>query len=114
MKSDELLKHAIEGVSNAKGLNLSVIDVRAMTDMTDYMVIVTGTSNRHVKAILRSVVDELRLRKRRPAGIEGEKYGNWILLDFIDVVVHIMDEDAREFYALERLWQETLNMPTTA
>ncbi len=114
MNSEELLENAIEAIGNAKGLNLSVIDVRGMTDMMDYMVIVTGTSNRHVKAILRSVTSELRQKERRPAGIEGDDYGNWILVDFIDVVVHIMDEDAREFYGLERLWQESLKTPTTA
>lgn len=114
MNAEELLENTIEAIGNAKGLNLSVIDVRRMTDMMDYMVIVTGTSNRHVKAILRSVTNELRQKERRPAGIEGEDYGNWILVDFIDVVVHIMDEDAREFYGLERLWQESLKTPTTA
>lgn len=101
----------MEAIGNAKGLNISVLDVQEMTDISDHMIIVTGSSNRHVKAIMNTVVDELREFRSKPIGIEGEQYAQWILLDYGDVLVHIMTAETREFYNLERLWKHTLKVP---
>ncbi len=114
MESNHILEPIMEAIGNAKGMNINVLDVRDMTDVTDYMVIVTGSSNRHVKSIMKTVIQELRVVGRKPIGVEGEQYAQWILLDYSDVILHIMITEAREFYDLERLWQETLKIPTTA
>ncbi len=112
MESNRILQAIIEAIGNAKGLNISVLDVRDMTDISDYMVIVTGSSNRHVKSIMNTVLRELRELELKPLGMEGEQYSQWILLDYTDVLVHIMLAETREFYNLERLWKETLKSPT--
>ena len=103
----------MEAIGDAKGLNISLLDVREMTDITDYMIIVTGSSNRHVKSIMKTVVAQLRDQGCRPVGIEGELYGQWILLDFSDALVHVMVADVREFYDLENLWKSTLRPPAS-
>ena len=111
MNSENILEAIIESVGNAKGLNISVLDVKEATDMTDFIVIVTGSSNRHVKSIMRTVVDELRDASMKPIGLEGEQYAQWILIDYNDVIVNVMLAETREFYDLESLWEETLKMP---
>ncbi len=111
MKPEKLLELIIDSIGNAKGLNIAVLDVRHSTDITDYIVIVTGSSNRHVKSISRTVTDELRDLGIRPLGMEGEQYAHWILLDYCDVLINVMLAETREFYDLESLWDETLNTP---
>lgn len=101
----------MEAIGNAKGLNISVLDVQELTDISDHMVIVTGSSTRHVKSIMNTVVDELRECRYKPIGVEGEQYAQWILLDYGDVLVHVMTAETREFYNLERLWKHTLKTP---
>ena len=113
MKTSELLELIINAIEDAKGINLITLDVRELTDVTDYFVVVTGSSTRHSRAIMNSVLDSLRDHKCRPIGVEGEQYNQWILLDYTDVVVHIMLTETREFYDLERHWEASLK-PTTA
>ncbi len=108
MNPKKLLKQAKESINDAKGVDTKVIDVREMTDITDYMVIVTGTSSRHVRAISKSVIDALRDEGIRPIGIEGEQHGQWVLLDYNDLLVHIMLRETREFYDLESHWRPSL------
>ncbi len=88
-----------------KGQEVSALDVRQLTDVTDYMVIASGTSDRHVKAMARDLLDRLREQRNiRPIGVEGEGQGDWVLIDLGDVVVHIMRPQTREYYDLEKLW----------
>lgn len=108
MNSSQILEAVIAAIGNAKGLNISVLDVQDLTDIADHMVIVTGTSNRHVKSIMNSVFRALRGAGQKPTGIEGEQHAQWILLDYGDVLVHVMTAETREFYNLERLWKHTL------
>lgn len=112
MKSKQLMQSIVDAIGDAKGLNINVLDVQNLTDLTDFMIIVTGSSNRHVKSIMKMVIQKLREQGRRPIGVEGEQYGQWILLDFNDAIIHIMITEAREFYDLDSLWKETLTEPT--
>lgn len=97
-----------------KAQEVTTLDVKKLTDVTDYFVICTTPSKRHAKALLRYLLDEIRHTLNiKPYGIEGEAEGEWILLDFLEVVIHIMQKDARKFYNLESLWHMTQNLRTT-
>lgn len=98
----------ISTLDEAKALDIKQIDVRKLTDITDEMIVCHGTSDRHVKALTRHVVDALTKQDCKPAGIEGEEEGEWILIDLVDVLVHIMKREAREHYDLESLWDQRL------
>jgi ribosome-associated protein len=87
-----------------KALDVSVLDVRHLTTVTDTMIVACGRSDRHVRAIAAAVVDKCKKEGHRPIGVEGEKVGDWVLVDLGDVVVHVMLPRAREFYSLEKLW----------
>jgi ribosome-associated protein len=104
MPAKTLLRFVRDVLEDAKGQNLQVIDVRKLTDITDYMLLVTGTSTRHVLSMMDKVVQSVRQRGERPLGVEGEDAGEWVLIDLGDVVVHIMRAQARSFYNLEKLW----------
>ena len=106
MKSEQLKDLIIDTLDDAKGVEIVALDVTGLTDVTDYMVIVTGTSNRHVRSMTDRVVEACRERGERPLGVEGQETGEWVLLDMTDVVVHVMLAAARELYDLERLWSE--------
>jgi ribosome-associated protein len=95
-----------DALEDAKTQNIAVLDVRKISDFTDYMVIATGTSNRHVQSSADKVVETLRGHGTRPVGIEGKQLGDWVLIDFGDVVVHLMREQTRDFYNLEKLWSD--------
>ena len=75
-----------------------------MTSVTDYMIVASGTSNRHVRALANNVADKAREAGHRPIGIEGEEGGEWVLLDLQDALVHVMLPKVRDFYNLEKLW----------
>lgn len=104
MRSDRLVDLAQDVVIDAKGEDVRILDVRKITDITDYMVVVTGTSNRHVISIADKVTEKMIKRKCKPIGVEGLKIGDWVLVDFGDVVIHVMRSQVREFYSLEKLW----------
>lgn len=97
-----LVIHALEDV---KARDIAVLDVKDKTSITDYMIIASGTSTRHVKSIADNVVAEARAQGVRPLGAEGGPTSDWILVDLGDIVVHVMMPSAREFYDLERFWQ---------
>ena len=105
----EQLKDTIAAViEDMKGVDLVSLDVRELTDIADYMLVASGTSDRHVRSIADKVVDELRDQGVRPLGVEGEQAGDWVLLDYGDVVVHVMRQPTRDFYELEKLWAKDL------
>ena len=101
---DELLRTVREAVEELKGRDVVEIDVRGKSSVTDYMVIASGTSTRHVKSIANEVVVFAKKLDIMPLGVEGEREAEWVLVDLGDVVVHVMLPRVREFYALERLW----------
>lgn len=108
MQSAKLTKLVVGALEDLKALDLKILDVSAMTTVTDTMIVVSGTSTRHVKAMADSVVEKSSAAGHRPLGVEGEKEAEWILVDLGDVVVHIMLPQARDFYNLEKLWDKDL------
>ena len=108
MQSEQMRDLTVEALVDGKGQDIEALDVRGMTDITDFMIVVTGTSNRHVKALADRLLEALRAHALRPLGVEGLEDGEWVLIDFADVVVHVMHQKAREFYDLESLWNSDL------
>lgn len=102
--SDALLKVVERALDEMKAVNVTVLDVRKLTDIADWMVIASGNSDRHVRSIADKVVEEAKKAGFRPMGIEGERDGEWVLVDLQDVIVHVMLPRVREFYRLENLW----------
>ena len=95
---------AARAASSKQGEDVLVLDVRDLITITDYFVIVSGASDRQVKTIADEVVKALRGEGNKPVRIEGEAASRWILLDFVDFVVHVFHQDERDHYRLERLW----------
>jgi ribosome-associated protein len=87
-----------------KALNVDIIDVRGKVDYSDYVVIMSGRSDRHVAALARHVEEALRAKGQRCLGVEGLPQASWLLMDFGDVIVHVFHQDTRGYYDLERLW----------
>lgn len=104
MNSDKLSTLIVEALDDIKGQNIVKLDVRDMTTVTDYMIIASGTSNRHVQALVENVSERAKAAGHRPIGVEGEDGGEWVLLDLQDALVHVMLPKVREFYNLEKLW----------
>jgi len=104
MQAEQLRQFIVAKLDDLKAVNTVTLDVSALTDMMDYLVITSGTSNRHVKSLANHVAVEAKQQGVRPLGIEGEDAGEWVLVDFGDVVVHVMLPATRDFYDLERLW----------
>lgn len=101
---DQLLALVIDALEDLKGVDIKVLDVTDMTSITDRMVVVGGTSTRHVKSLADHVALKAKQAGNPPLGIEGEQGGEWVLIDLGDVVVHVMLPPVRAFYALEKLW----------
>ena len=94
----------IDALEEVKAQNLVVLDVRGVASFTDLMVIASGTSTRHVKALADKVIESCRLAGVRPLGVEGAQEAEWVLVDLGDLVLHVMLPQTREFYNLEKLW----------
>lgn len=106
MTEAEMQGIVLDAINDMKAQDVKIIDVRDRTSVTDLMVIVSGTSNRHVKAIASNVVKEAKSKGLRPLGVEGEDQGEWILVDLGDIVVHVMLPQVRLFYQIEQLWEQ--------
>ncbi|MDH4115616.1 MAG: ribosome silencing factor [Burkholderiaceae bacterium] len=114
MNSSDLCKLVIDALEDVKARDIVRLDVREMTTVTDYMVVASGTSSRHVKALIDNVAEKAKQAGHRPIGVEGEEGGEWVLLDLQDTLVHVMLPKVREFYNLERLWSITSAGDATA
>lgn len=104
MHSDELLELAQTSLEDMKARDVQVFDVRKLTSVTDYLLIASGTSDRHVKSLSENVLANVREAGAKPLGVEGQDAGEWVLIDLNDVIVHVMQPRTREFYKLEDLW----------
>ncbi len=106
MKAIEDVKNlVVAALDDLKAIDLVVVDVRGKTTVADYMVIASGTSNRHVSALANNVVVESKKAGFMPLGVEGSDSGEWVLVDMGDVIVHVMQQPTRDFYQLEKLWE---------
>ncbi|MGB9430510.1 MAG: ribosome silencing factor [Gammaproteobacteria bacterium] len=114
MQAEPLRDLVMEALRDMKGVDIRVLDVRGMTVLTDFMVIASGTSDRHVKSLARNVQDKAREAGVKPMGVEGEQEGEWVLVDLRDVVVHVMRPPQRDFYNLEKLWSVENPVPESA
>lgn len=103
---EEIAERAAAAALEKKGEDVVVLDLRAIAGFTDFFVIATGRSDRQARAIAESIRDELKAAGIRPARIEGEREASWILLDYLDCVVHVFTPEARDYYRLESLWEE--------
>ena len=107
-RNGELLaleKLVLGALEDLKAVNIKVLDVRGLTDVADTMIVASGTSDRHVRAIAENVTVTAKAAGRQPMGTEGKQDGEWVLVDLQDVLVHVMLPRVREFYALEQLWE---------
>ncbi len=106
MTPKELAKRISELAQEKKGKQIVLIDIKELTDYTDYFVVITGESGLQVRAIADHIEDELVKDGIKPFGKEGYEYQRWILLDYVDVVVHVFNHETREFYGIERLFAD--------
>lgn len=106
MTPEALRNLIVNALEDLKGRDVVAMDVTAATDITDYMIIASGTSNRHVKALVDQVIEAATVAGCRPLGVEGRETYEWVLVDVGDALVHVMQAETRSFYDLERLWSE--------
>lgn len=104
MHGQELQSFVIDKLEDLKGQDIVTIDVSKISSITDCMIICTGTSSRHVSSIADHVVQSVRKAGLMPLGVEGEAIGDWVVVDLGDVIVHVLQEDSRRLYELEKLW----------
>ena len=111
-----LTKIAVAALADMKAVNVKVLDVRKLTDVADTMIVATGNSDRHVKSIADRVIERCRAAGHRAYGVEGQREGEWVLVDLQDLIVHVMLPRIREFYGLEKLWdmRPTRRAPSVA
>jgi len=105
MQAEQIKDVVIGALEDLKADNINVLDVKARTSVTDFMVIASGTSSRHVKSLADNVVSDVKEQGLKPVGVEGESSSDWILVDLGSVVVHVMLPAARTFYDLEKFWE---------
>ena len=95
-------------IDELKAVDPVTINVKKLSSFTDYMIIASGTSNRHIQSIGEKVLEDLKVKNIKPLGLEGESSEEWVLIDIGDVVLHLMSASARAFYDLESLWDPEL------
>ncbi|GLR62662.1 ribosome silencing factor [Marinospirillum insulare] len=106
MQTEQLKQTIVAALEDLKAQDLIVLDVKAATSVTDYMIIASGTSSRQVIALARNVQSAVRELNVEPLGVEGLDAGEWVLVDLGDIIVHLMQPQVRELYDLEKLWGE--------
>ncbi len=99
-----LTETIVQSLEDMKAVDVLVLDVGKLTTITDQMIIATGTSSLHVKAIAKKIIEEAKQNKYYTIGTEGMEQGQWVLIDFGDAIAHIMHTDSRNYYQLEKLW----------
>lgn len=106
MTANKLRDLIVAALDEGKGQDIQALDVSKLTSITDHMVMVSGTSNRHVKSLVDHALEAAKQAGEPARGVEGRENYEWVLADFGDVLLHVMQKEAREFYELERLWTE--------
>ena len=100
----DLNKAIMSALENLKGKDIVTLDVHELTDVMDTLIIASGTSNRHSRSLAENLVLETKKAGFRALGVEGLETGDWVLVDFGDTVVHVMQQETRDYYELEKLW----------
>ena len=118
LNAREIVDLSVEFMKSKKAQDILVMDLQGLTDTTDYFVLCTGMSDAQVRAISEAIIEGMKGKQEAPWHVEGLEERQWVLLDFVDVVVHIFLPEVREFYNLERLWgdavtEEIKNDPDT-
>ncbi len=103
---NQALKIAVKAVDDKKGIDVVVLDITSVATFTDYFLICSGDSTRQIQAIADEVQQKLAANGHRPAHVEGYNNAEWILMDYLDLVIHIFSRKARAYYDLERLWRD--------
>lgn len=114
LSSDELCKLVVSALEDFKAVDIQVIDVSDQNPLTDLFVIASGNSSRHVKSMSENLVMKAKAAGCQPLGVEGQRQGEWVLVDLNDVIVHLMLPQTRAFYNLEKLWEVTSERRTGA
>ena len=104
MKLNSISKKIIECIKSKKGTDITILDVRKLSSLTDYFIICTSDSEPQTRAIANHIKKELSREKIKPFQIEGLDYLEWVLMDYFDIVIHVFKKETREFYNIERLW----------
>ena len=110
---NEALKIAVKAVDDKKGIDIVALDISGVATFADYFLLCSGDSSRQIQAIADEVEQRLAAKGQRPAHVEGYSNAEWILLDYLDLVIHVFSKQARAYYDLERLWRDakTLDVP---
>lgn len=106
MNPERIKDQVVQALDDIKGQDITVIEIADISDFADYMVIASGTSDTHVKALAREASNRLRMQDVKPLNEDGNDIGEWVLVDFGDVVLHVMRPEVRAYYDLEKLWNE--------
>ena len=108
MSTDNLITSIIEGIENVKGLNINILDLRAIENVAcKYFIVCSGSSSTQVNAITGSIRKYVSKEiGEKPWHIEGQENSKWVLMDYVDIVVHVFNEETREYYKIEELWEE--------
>jgi ribosome-associated protein len=113
-KKPSLKTVLLDALADMKALEVKFLDVRGLTDIADFMVIASGTSDRHVRSVAQRVVEKAKQAGYRPHGVEGQQDADWVLIDLNEIIVHVMLPRVRDFYGLEKLWDMTLTKRAAA
>ncbi|MFM2486321.1 ribosome silencing factor [Celerinatantimonas yamalensis] len=105
MQTTALVKFVVDKIEDMKGRDVAVLDVHQQSTITDHMVVCSGNSKRHVQSIAQNILNEAKLAHLTVIGSEGGDAGEWVLVDLGDVVIHVMQDESRDFYQLEKLWK---------
>ena len=100
------VKTVVSAIDDRKGVRILVLDLRNLSNAADYFIIASGTSDAHVRGLADGVMRAMLANGQHTHGVEGLQTGRWVLLDFVDVIVHLFHPETRAFYQLERLWQD--------
>mgnify|MGYP003554392001 CR=1 FL=1 len=102
----QMIQSAVEGLEDKKGEDIKIIDISEVSPISDYFVLASGSNRSHIQAMSDSVLEKMHKSGFVLKQIEGYDSANWILMDFVDIVVHIFDRESRNFYDLERIWKD--------
>ncbi len=102
---------SLKAATSKKALDIVLLDLRGLSNITDYFLIISGNSDRHVQSIAEAILKNMKSNGHRPLGIEGLTQGKWVLLDYDELIIHVFYEPIRRYYDLESLWSDAPRLP---